>query len=57
MDKKILLFTTIGKLSDESQAHVNASFKSWKDYGLDILAFGETFHKDLCNEFDAILDT
>ena len=57
MDKKILLFTTIGKLSDESQAHVNASFKSWKDYGLDILVFGETFHKDLCNEFDAILDT
>ena len=57
MGKKILLFTTIGKLSEESQAHVNASFQSWKDYGLDILVFGETFHKDLCNKFDAKLDT
>ena len=57
MGKKILLFTTIGKLSEESQAHVNASFQSWKDYGLDILVFGETFHKKLCSKFDAILDT
>jgi len=57
MNKKILLFTTIGELSEESQAHVNASFQSWKDYGLDILVFGETFHKDLCNKFDAKLDT
>jgi len=57
MAKKVLLFTTIGKLSEESQAHVNASFSTWKQYGFDVVVFGEEFHKDLCNEFGFTLDT
>ncbi len=57
MGKKTVLFTTIGKLSDESKVHVNASFTSWKKYGYDVIVFGEDFHKDLCNKFGFILDT
>ena len=57
MDKKIVLFTTIGKLSDEAKLHVNDSFTSWKEYGFDVIVFGEDFHKDLCEKFGFILDT
>ena len=47
MAKKILLFTTIGKLNKENEAYVRGSFSSWKKYGFDVLVFGEDFHKDL----------
>jgi len=57
MSKKTVLFTTIGKLSDESKVHVNASFTSWKKFGYDVIVFGEEFHKELCDEFGFILDT
>ena len=43
MDKKIVLFTTIGKLSDEAKIHVNDSFTSWKEFGFDVVVFGEDF--------------
>lgn len=56
MGKKVLLFTTIGKLSEESKVHVNDSFSTWKQYGFDVLVFGEEFHKDLCKEFGFTLD-
>lgn len=57
MAKKIVLFTTIGKLSDESKVHVQASFSSWSKYGFDVIVFGEDFHKELCSEFGFTLDT
>lgn len=57
MDRKIVLFTTIGKLSEESKLHVNDSFTSWKEYGFDVIVFGEDFHVDLCESFGFILDT
>ena len=57
MDKKILLFTTMGKLSEESTLHVNASFSSWKNYKFNVLVLGEDFHDKLCNKFEFILDT
>ena len=57
MDKKIVLFTTIGKLSEEAKLHVNDSFTSWKDHGFDVIVFGEDFHQELCNKFGFILDT
>ena len=57
MDKKIVLFTTIGKLSDEAKIHVNDSFTSWKEFGFDVVVFGEDFHDTLCDRFGFILDT
>ena len=57
MGKKIALFTTIGKLSDESKVHVHASFSSWSSYGFDVIVFGEDFHEEICNEYGFILDT
>jgi hypothetical protein len=57
MNKKIVLFTTLGKLSEEAKLHVNGSFTSWKEFGFDVIVFGEDFHKDLCEEFGFILDT
>ena len=57
MGKKIALFTTIGKLSEESKVHVNASFSSWSKYGFDVIVFGEDFHEEICKEYGFILDT
>ena len=57
MGKKVLLFTTIGKLSDESKVHIEASFGSWKSYGFDVLVLGEEFHQDLCEEYGFFLNT
>ena len=57
MAKSVLLFTTIGKLSDESKIHVDASFNTWKQYGFDVVVFGENFHQDLCNKFGFSLQT
>jgi len=57
MAKKIVLFTTIGKLSDESKVHVHASFSSWSKFGFDVIVFGEDFHEEICNEYGFILDT
>lgn len=57
MDKKIVLFTTLGKLSEEAKLHVNGSFTSWKEFGFDVIVFGEDFHKDMCDDFGFILDT
>jgi len=55
MGKKIALFTTIGKLSEESIVHVNASFSSWSKYGFDVIVFGEDFHEEICKEYNFIL--
>jgi hypothetical protein len=52
MDKKVLLFTTIGKLNDETNRFVTAAFSSWKKWGFDVVVFGEDFHKDLCNQYN-----
>jgi len=57
MAKKILLFTTIGKLNKENEAYVRGSFSSWKEYGFDVLVFGEDFHKDFVNEYNFKLTT
>ena len=56
MGKKIVLFTTVGKLSEESSLHVNDSFTSWKKYGFDVIVFGEEHHQELCDEFGFTLD-
>jgi hypothetical protein len=52
MGKKILLFTTIGKLNDETHRYVTAAFSSWKKWGFDVVVFGENFHKDLCSQYN-----
>jgi hypothetical protein len=56
MDKKILLFTTAGKLEGENLMFTKASFSSWKKQNLDVVLFGEPFHKELCDEYGFILD-
>ena len=57
MDKKVLLFTTIGKLNDETKRYITASFSSWKKWGFDVVVFGEDFHKDLCKKYNFYLNT
>jgi hypothetical protein len=57
MAKKIVLFTTIGKLSDESKVHVHASFSSWSNFGFDVIVFGEDINEEICKEYGFILDT
>lgn len=57
MGKNITLFTTIGKLSDESKVHVHASFSTWSKYGFDVIVFGEDFHEEICKEYGFTLDT
>jgi len=53
---KRLLYTTLGKLTPETEVYVNASFSSWKKYGFDVVVFGEDFHKELCDIYGFILD-
>ncbi len=55
MGKKTLLFTTIGKMNEESHRISTEAFSSWK--GFDVVVFGEEFHKSLCEEYGFILDT
>jgi len=55
MGKKTLLFTTIGKLNEETHKNTTNAFNSWK--GFDVVVFGEDFHKSLCEEFGFTLDT
>jgi len=57
MDKKTLLFTTLGSLTEESNRNVSSAFSSWKEYGFDVVVFGEDFHKELCDEYGFTLDT
>ena len=56
MNKKVLLFTTIGKLNDETSRFVTAAFSSWKKWGFDVVVFGEDFHKDLCDQYGFTLN-
>ena len=53
---KRLLYTTLGKLTEESAEHIHASFTSWKEYGFDVVIFGEPFHKPICDAFGFTLD-
>ena len=55
MGKKTLLFTTIGKMSEESHRISTEAFSSWK--GFDVVVFGEEFHESLCEEYGFTLDT
>ena len=55
MGKKTLLFTTIGKLNEETHKNTTDAFTSWS--GFDVVVFGEDFHKSLCEEYGFILDT
>lgn len=56
MNKKVLLFTTVGKLNDETSRFVTAAFSSWKKWGFDVVVFGEDFHKDLCDQYGFTLN-
>ena len=58
MSKKILFFTTSGPIdSQEKVIATTAAFSSWKKWGFDVVLFGEDYHKDLCEEYDFILNT
>lgn len=56
MDKRILLFTTIGKIEGETKKFITASFSSWQRQGVDVVVFGEKYHNDLCAEYGFTLD-
>lgn len=57
MGKKTLLFTTIGKLNEETYKNSTDAFESWS--GFDVVVFGEDFdqHKEICDKYGFTLDT
>lgn len=57
MGKKTLLFTTIGKLNEETYKNSTDAFESWG--GFDVVVFGEDFdqHKEICDKYGFTLDT
>ena len=57
INRKVLLYTTIGKLNEETESNTNLAFSSWKKFGFDVVVFGEDFNRDFCNKYGFILDT
>jgi hypothetical protein len=55
-NKKILLFTTIGKIEGENILFTEASFSSWKKQNLDVVVFGEPSHENICKHYGFTLD-
>lgn len=56
MAKRVLLYTTIGTLSEESEKNTRRAFESWKKFGFDAVVFGERQHRDLCAEYNFKLE-
>ena len=51
MDRRVLLFTTLGRPNQESERFITASFSSWKKYGFDVMVFGDSDILDITKKW------